>query len=188
MVLEEAEGYRRQGKGGEPTERPIGGKLPLVVHLGLYGGLRDEEMVWATWEKLNPETGVYRIEETVCEATGRRWDPKSYARQIRLQDPLLDLLRAEERTGQFLLGGDRPLHHDTPQHAFRDFARAIKLPSDVTLYHTCATWLLRPKDVGGAGWDIRTVQQFLGHVDVQTTMIYLRAIEAEEQDGGSLRY
>lgn len=53
--------------------------------------------------------------------------------------------------------------------AFKGYAKSV-LKKDLhfhTLRHSGATWLLNKKK-----WDIRKVQQFLGHADIKTTQIY----------------
>lgn len=191
QLLDCSLGYRERLSGG----------LPTLVRLGLYAGLRDEEMCWCQWEWIDPKQRILTVRPTVAPS-GERWSPKdSEVRRLDIKEVFVEYLRAERKRqeqagilGPFVLVAGhsqktqyrgRPLNPSSLSHAFRAMADAEGLDASITIYslrHTYATNLLR------AGVDIATVKERMGHADIRTTMQYLHAMAAEAHPTDALPY
>ena len=176
----------------------INGGLPTACRLGLYAGLRPEEMAWCQWGWLSSTRHRLDIQETVCEETGKRWIPKDWEmRVIGVKAALVEFVAAQKEWlkrkdffGPFMLPGggarrsgfkNRHLSENAIQSAFRKMVIAEGLNPKITLYsfrHTFLTELAR------AGVDVRTLQEIAGHSEIRTTEGYLHALRAEKQTDG----
>ena len=180
----------------------VSGSLPTIVRLGLYAGLRNEEMCWLKWEAIDWKNRIINIGETFCEISRRAWIPKDYeSRRLDVKPACIEYLRGEyDRQkkagllGPFIVPAGhekavhyrgRPLSQTAPQSAFSMMIKSEKLNPKLTVYslrHTYATMALRN------GVDLRTLQQRMGHADLKTTMEYLHYIEPEQRPMDNLPY
>ena len=140
----------------------------------LMTGLREQEVMYCTWSEINLVRGVI----TVRYKSEFGFSPKAYkGREVPIPDRLVKSLK------KLKAGIDPaacPLLFPTsgcrPKLDFLDACKAIatraKLNSDNFWLHkfraTFATWAL------WNGVDLRTVQQWMGHTDLESTLRYLK--------------
>ena len=175
-----------------------------MVRLGLYAGLRNEEMCWLKWDSIDWKKRIINVQETTCELTGESWEPKDYeARRIDVKEDCIDFLKEEQKRqkkakllGVFVLPAGtiknrkeedkrKPLYPSSVSKSFTKMIRDEGMDANITVYsmrHTYATMALR------SGIDIRTLQKRMGHSDIKTTMEYLHFIEPESHPMDRLPY
>ena len=150
----------------DPEER-------LWYEFFLMTGMREQEVMYTYWSDINLAASTVRV----SHKPDRGWTPKAYKeREIPIPAKLVKSLKAWKAKSDKSCSLVFPTAGCNPKLDFLDGLKAVaeraKLDKDDFWLHkfraTFATWSL------WAGVDLRTVQQWLGHSDMESTMRYLK--------------
>ncbi len=145
----------------------------------LMTGMREQEVMHCSWNDIN----LARPTVTVRYKPEYGFSPKNYReREIPIPAKLVQSLKARKAKSDKTCGLVFPTAGCRPKMNFLDGLKAIaeraKLnPENFWLHKfraTFATWSL------WAGVDLRTVQQWLGHSDLESTMRYLKPSRSQQ--------
>jgi integrase len=139
----------------------------------LMTGMREQEVMYTYWSDVNLAQATVRV----SHKPDRGWTPKAYKeREIPIPAKLVKSLKAWKGKANKTCNLVFPTAGCNPKLDFLDCLKAVaeraKLDEDNFWLHkfraTFATRCL------WAGVDLRTVQQWLGHSDMESTMRYLK--------------
>ncbi len=144
----------------------------------LMTGMREQEVMYTYWSDINFRAGTVRV----SHKPDRAWTPKTHKeREMPIPKKLVETLK----TWRAKCDGKCPLVFPTagcqPKLDFLDCLKAAaeraELEKESFWLHkfraTFATWSL------WAGVDLRTVQLWLGHTDMESTMRYLKPARSQ---------
>jgi integrase len=145
----------------------------------LMTGMREQEVMYTYWSDVNFVANTVRV----SHKPDRNWTPKAYKeREIPIPTKLVKRLKARKAKSDKTCGLVFPTAGCNPKLDFLDCLKACaeraKLDKDDFWLHkfrsTFATRCL------WAGVDLRTVQQWLGHSDMESTMRYLKPSRSQK--------
>jgi integrase/recombinase XerD len=148
-------------------------KERLWFEFFLMTGMREQEVMHCSWADINLSRGTV----TVRFKPEYGFSPKNYReREIPIPAKLVTSLRVEKEKRDKTCGLVFPTAGCRPKLDFLDALKGVaeraELSKESFWLHkfraTFATWSL------WAGVDLRTVQQWLGHSDMESTMRYLK--------------
>jgi integrase/recombinase XerD len=145
----------------------------------LMTGMREQEVIYTYWSDVNFTASTVRV----SHKPDRGWTPKAYKeREIPIPAKLVKGLKVWKAKSDKTCGLVFPTAGCNPKLDFLDCLKSVaeraKLsPGNFWLHKfraTFATWSL------WAGVDLRTVQQWLGHSDMESTMRYLKPSHSQQ--------
>jgi hypothetical protein len=153
--------------------KACGAEQRLWYEFFLMTGMREQEVIYTYWSDINFAHATVRV----SHKPDRGWTPKAYKeREIPIPEKLVKGLKSWKAKSDKTCSLVFPTAGCNPKLDFLDCLKAVteraKLgEGDFWLHKFRATFATRCL---WAGVDLRTVQQWLGHSDIESTMRYLK--------------
>jgi len=145
----------------------------------LMTGMREQEVMYTYWSDINFKASTARV----SHKPDRGWTPKAYKeREIPIPAKLATSLKALKAKSGKTCNLVFPTSGCNVKMNFLDDLKAVAEraelnPEDFWLHKFRATFATRCL---WAGVDLRTVQQWLGHSDMESTMRYLKPSRSQQ--------
>lgn len=161
------------------TSLPLGVRDRALIEVLYATGIRVGELEQVTIHHLDLTLATLQVRHAKggkarvvpLGQTAARW-LKEYLSEVR---PRLVKHKPFERT-LFVVRGGRPLNQTQIRQLLKRYRKSAKIKKAVTphlLRHSCATHLLQ------AGAQVSAIQQLLGHLRLDSTMLYTRVAPLE---------
>ena len=154
-------------------------KQRLWFEFFLMTGMREQEVMYAYWSDINFKACTVRV----SHKPDRGWTPKAYKeREIPIPARLVTSLKTLKAKSAKTCNLVFPTSGCNVKMNFLDDLKAVAEraelnPEDFWLHKFRATFATRCL---WAGVDLRTVQQWLGHSDMESTMRYLKPSRSQQ--------
>jgi len=148
----------------------------------LMTGVREQEAMHTYWSDINFTDYTVRV----SYKTDRGWAPKAYkARTIPVPEKLITSLLRLNPSKSKLVKGCNLVFPTTGCKPKRDFLDRLKAVAERAGLDPDTCWLHKFRSTFAtrclcSGVDLRTVQEYLGHSDMESTMRYLKPSRSAE--------
>ena len=145
----------------------------------LMTGMREQEVMYTYWSDVNFAASTVRV----SHKPDRGWTPKGYKeREIPIPSKLVKSLKTCKAKADRTCGLVFPTAGCNPKLDFLDCLKTVAERAQFELENfwlhkfraTFATWAL------WAGVDLRTVQMWMGHTDMESTLRYLKPSRSQQ--------
>lgn len=172
-------------KAADANHHLMHGQVREFILFALFTGWRRSELRTITWDDINFESKKLIVQSKLIDGEDEFNAKAGVARSMTIPDKLMPIIEGMERKGRFLFGGDAPRDIDSISQVVKLVMRraGIEGVSLHTCRHTFGSWILRK-----TGGDLKATQELLGHLDINTTALYMHNILDGNDPSRSLSY